>query len=136
MTEYVLDTNHVTRLLSGADPLRQRVQAAVTTGDRFGITMSILGEMYYAAYASQRRDENLHAIRAFLADIWLWPYDERAAEEFGRIQAEQKVKGRPIPQIDAQIAAVVRLQRLTLLTADQHFQSVAGLTIENWLMAD
>jgi tRNA(fMet)-specific endonuclease VapC len=92
--------------------------------------------MYYAAYASQRRDENLRGIRAFLADIWLWPYDERAAEEFGRIQAEQKVKGRPIPQIDAQIAAVARLQRLTLLTADQHFQSVTGLTIENWLIAD
>ena len=70
MTEYVLDTNHVTRLLSGADPLRQRVQAAVTTGDRFGDTMSILGEMYYAAYASQRRDENLQAIRTFLTNIW------------------------------------------------------------------
>jgi|SRR3989304_1182744 len=133
MTEYVLDTNHVTRLLSGADPLPQRTRAALTTGDRFGITPSILGEMYYAAYASQRRAENLQVIRAFLTDIWLWPYDESAAEEFGRIQAEQKAKGRPIPQIDAQIAAVVRLHHLTLLTADQHFQVVDGLTVENWL---
>ena len=133
MPDYVLDTNHATRLLSGTDPLRQRLQAASAPGVRFGITHPILGELFYAAYASQRRDDNLRALRAFLVDVWLWPYDEAAAEEFGRIQAEQKAKGRPIPSIDAQIAAVARLHRLTLLTADQHFQVVEGLTVENWL---
>jgi len=30
-----------------------------------------------------------------------WEYDHRAAEEFGRIQAEQKAKGLPIPSADA-----------------------------------
>jgi predicted nucleic acid-binding protein len=46
---------------------------------------------------------------------------------------EQKTKGRPIPPIDAQIAAVARLRNLTVLTADHHFQYVDRLTIENWL---
>ncbi len=133
MPDYLLDTNHATRLLSGSDPLRQRLQTVITMGERFGITHPVLGELFYAAYASQRRDENLHALRSFLADVWLWPYDEAAAEEFGRIQAEQKARGRPIPSIDAQIAAVVRLHNLVLLTADQHFQYVADLTVENWL---
>lgn len=35
--------------------------------------------------------------------------------------------------MDAQIAAPARLHGLTLLTADHHFQFVAGLPIENWL---
>jgi len=93
----------------------------------------VLSELFYAAYASQRRDENLQAVRAFITDIVLWPFDELAAEEFGHIQAEQKSKGRPIPPLDAQIASVARLHNLTLLTADHHFQFIDNLAVENWL---
>jgi predicted nucleic acid-binding protein len=35
--------------------------------------------------------------------------------------------------LDAQIAAVARVHALGVLTADQHFQLVAGLVIEDWL---
>ena len=133
MPDYLLDTNHVTPLLGGSEALRQRLEAAAATGATFGISMTVLGELFYAAYASQRRDDNLQALRAVMADIVIWPYDEAAAEEFGRIQAEQKVKGRPIPPTDAQIAAVARLHNLILLTADHHFQFMDRLTVENWL---
>ena len=40
---------------------------------------------------------------------------------------------KPIPSIDAQIAAVARIHNLTVLTTDQHFNVVAGLSVENWL---
>ncbi len=63
----------------------------------------------------------------------LWPFDSLVAEEFGRIMAEQKGKGRPIPPLDAQIAAVARRYHLVLLTADRHFAFVIGVVIENWL---
>ena len=133
MPDYLLDTNHVTHLLGGAENLRQRVEASAVTGQKFGVAMTVVGELFYAAYASQRRDDNLRALRAFMDDIVVWPYDELAAEEFGRIQAEQKAKGRPVPPLDAQIAAVARLHSLILLTADHHFQFIGNLTVENWL---
>ena len=63
------------------------------------------------------------------------PFDEAAAQEYGRVQAEQKDKGRPIPSTDAQIAAVARLHELTVLTTDHHFDFVSGLTTANWLEA-
>ncbi len=135
MTDYLLDTNHASRFLDGMEPLKGRIEAAIDAGDRFGISVTVLGELFFAAYASQRREANLQAVRDFLADAVLWPFDEAAAEEFGRIQAEQKAKGRPIPPLDAQIAAVARVYGLTLLTADRHFQFVDDLTIENWLGA-
>lgn len=53
----------------------------------------------------------------------------------GRVQAEQKTKGRPIPSTDAQTAAVARLHELTVLTTDRHFGFVSGLTTANWLEA-
>jgi tRNA(fMet)-specific endonuclease VapC len=133
MPDYLLDTNHVTHLLGGSVSLQQRVQTATTSGDTFGLSLTALGELYYAAYASRRREENLQAVRAFIEDMLLYPFDVAAAEEFGRLQAEQKAKGRPIPPLDAQIAAVARLHNLVVLTADHHFQHIGRLTVENWL---
>lgn len=62
----------------------------------------------------------------------VWPFDELAAETLGIIRAEQEATGRPIPPLDVQIAAVARARGLVLLTADRHFQFVAGLAVENW----
>ena len=133
MADYLLDTNHATHLLGGSEILLRRV-AEMPPEAAFGISMTVLGELFYAAYASQRRDDNLNAVRTFVADSVLWAYDEAAAEEFGRIQAEQKAKGRPIPAADAQIAAVARLRGLIVLSADHHFEFVNNLTVENWLV--
>jgi tRNA(fMet)-specific endonuclease VapC len=69
----------------------------------------------------------------FLEDVILLDYDIKAAEEFGKIQSEQKAKGKPIPSVDAQIAAVARIHNVTVLTTDQHFNLVDGLNIDNWL---
>lgn len=102
-------------------------------GVRFGVSITVLGELYFAVYASQRRDRNLQRLDAMLADLLLWPFDERAAREFGVIQTELKARGRPVPASDVQIAAVARLHGLVVLTADQHFRHIANLTIENWL---
>jgi len=133
MPDYLLDTNHASHLLGGTESVRERVQTQVNTDARFSISMTVLGELFYAIYASQRRAENMRALRAFAADIVIWPFDEAAAEEFGRIQAEQKAKGRPVPALDAQIAAVARVHNLTILTADHHFQFIDSVTLENWL---
>ncbi|MEW6420024.1 MAG: type II toxin-antitoxin system VapC family toxin [Nitrospirota bacterium] len=95
--------------------------------------MSIVGELFFAVYASRKREENLRQLKGFLEDVIIWDYDITAAEEFGKIQAEQKTKGKPVPSIDAQIAAVARIHNLTVLTTDQHFSLVDGLSVENWL---
>lgn len=99
--------------------------------------MTVLGELYYAAYASRRREENLDRLKAFLDAVRLWKFNRRAAEEFGRIQAEQKAKGKPIPPLDAQIAAVARVHGLMVLSAsaDVHFAWVDRLSVENWLQS-
>lgn len=68
-----------------------------------------------------------------LDHVPLLNFDLAAAEEYGRIRAELKAKGRPIPGTDAQIAAVARLHDLTVLSADRHFQYVDNLLVESWL---
>ncbi len=132
MTDYLLDTNHVSWLMAKQEALIIRLHQAQDAGNRFGISITILGELYYAVYASQRHVENLRRLHAWIDRLWLWPFDATAAEEFGQIQAEQKAKGRPIPPLDAQIAAVARVNNLILLTDDHHLAFVDGITVENW----
>jgi tRNA(fMet)-specific endonuclease VapC len=133
MTKYLLDTNHASRLMGNETVIVAKVRQARQTGDEFGISMTVLGELYFAVYASQRRTQNLQRLMGLVTTVQIYPFDEGVAEEFGRIQAEQKAKGRPIPPLDAQIAAVARQQGLTVLTADQHFQYFDALNVENWL---
>ena len=132
MTNYLLDTNHASWLMAQQGPIVARLRQAQATGDRFGISVTVLGELYYAVYASQRSAENLRRLQSLAGALLLWPFDALTAEEFGRIQAEQKAKGRPIPPLDAQIAAVARVNGLVVLTDDRHFTFVDGIAIENW----
>lgn len=131
MSEYLLDTNHASKLMAGDPLLVDRL--AQSTNERFGISTTVLAELYYAVYASRYSDVNRQRLNALLDSMILWPFDVQGAEEFGRIQAELRAKGQPIPPMDAQIAAVVRVNGLTLLTADKHFRHVGGLPVENWL---
>ena len=133
MASYLLDTNHASRLLSKDALFLEKIQQLTESGSDFGISMTVLGELYYAVYASQRRKSNLERLNTLLTAMHIYPFDQAAAEVFGDIQAGQKAKGRPIPPLDAQIAAVARVQQLTLLTADRHFSFVDDLQTENWL---
>ncbi len=132
MTNYLLDTNHASWLMAQQGPIVARLRQAQADGDRFGISVTVLGELYYAVYASQHRAENLHRLQSLAGALLLWPFDALTAQEFGRIQAEQKAKGRPIPPLDAQIAAVARVNDLVILTDDRHFTFVDGINVENW----
>jgi tRNA(fMet)-specific endonuclease VapC len=128
-----MDTNHASRLMDGAEPLLSRVRRSIADGDTFFLAVTVVGELYFAIYASQRLENNLRRLRALRTLAWTLPFDEPAAEEYGRVKAELKAKGRPIPGTDAQIAAVARLHGLTVLTADRHFSFISGLEVANWL---
>ena len=130
--DYLLDTNHVSKIMEGNRCLEKNLENSRGKGDKFGISMTILGELYFAVYASRRKSENLKHLESFLDSILLWSYDDMAAKEFGKIQAEQKSKGRPVPAMDAQIAAVARVNDLTILSNDRHFNYI-DVSTKNWL---
>lgn len=133
MTAYLLDTNHAVQVMGGPDALRELLVRHGQPEDRFFISITVLSELYFAAYASRRQAQNLQSINRLLDRIPLLDFDVMAAEEYERIRAELKAKGRPIPGTDVQIAAVARLHDMTVLSTDHHFQYVDNLQIESWL---
>lgn len=82
---------------------------------------------------STRVANNRDRLESLLSSALIWEFDDRAAVEFGQIKTELRRGGRPIPGIDAQIAAIARCNDLTILTADRHFSFVPNLKVENWL---
>ena len=62
MTSYLLDTNHVSKVLDGDPTIRQQLVAAQQRGDTVGISTTVLGELYFAAHSSEQKERNLQRI--------------------------------------------------------------------------
>lgn len=130
---FLLDTNHATAHLNGDPRIAARLASGSSAGAAFVNTTTVLGELYYGAYASRHTAKNIEALTAFAAQVGLYPFDAPAADEFGKVKAEQRAKENPIPTADAQIAAVARVHGLTVRTNDAHFQSIDRLVTDDWL---
>ena len=53
-------------------------------------------ELLFGAYRSTRRETNLWLLETLFGQFVSLPFDDGAAEHYGRIQADLAVKGRPI----------------------------------------
>jgi tRNA(fMet)-specific endonuclease VapC len=103
---YLLDTGSAGDFINRRGSCWARARAAVAGGDRVGTTMPVVGELYAGVELSQTRDVNFVRLRRGLRPLRLWPFDRAAAEEYGRLFAVLRRLGRPMQQIDIQIAAV------------------------------
>jgi len=132
LNKYLLDTNHLSAYLDREPAVERRVDDGLRSGDRFGICLPVLCEYRAGIRLSRRYRQNLARLQAALGILRIWPADESTAEEFAELFQELRAAGRMLSQFDLLIAAVARQYQLTLLTADQDFQPVGGLKIENW----
>ncbi len=82
----------------------------------------------------RRRAELLAAARPmFDVDLAgrILPFDTDAAQSYAHIAAGRRLKGQPISQIDAQIAAIVRSRGARLATRNVHDFADCGITVVN-----
>jgi tRNA(fMet)-specific endonuclease VapC len=131
MTRYLLDTNHAGNLLRANSALPAKMLAA--TDARFSLCLPSIGELWHMIFKSSQLASNQRKLEALLDHFDIYPFDQSAAREFGRLLTELRRAGHPIPAIDIQIGAIAVANGLTLLTADAHFNHIPGLPRENWL---
>ena len=102
-------------------------------GDVIGICIPVLGELWSGVEGGNSRDLNARRLQNQLSRLVLWPYDKPAAAEFGRIFTLLNKMGRPMQQVDIQIAAIaLTLGSCTVVTTDSDLSAVPGLSVENW----
>jgi tRNA(fMet)-specific endonuclease VapC len=130
---YLLDTGILSDFINNRKGVVVKARSARQGGARLGTCMPVVGELFFGIEASATRDANLPRLKRALSAFICWPFDRPAAEEFGRLAAELKRIGRPMQQIDIQIAAVaLSLGNCTVVSADSDLMVVPGLTVENW----
>lgn len=130
---YLLDTGPAQDYVFDRRGVPGRVKRARSAGAKVGTCMPALGEVVAGLEGSDTREENWAVARRRLGKLVCWPYDRAAAYEFGRLVAELRRLGRPMQQIDIQIAAIARtLGNCVVVTTDSDLSAVPGLVVENW----
>lgn len=133
MSRYLVDSNHLSAYLDSQPVVTPRIDAAIQAGHRVGVCLPVLCEYRAGIRLGRRYQQNLTRLRAAMHVFRFWPTDADTAAEYGRIAQELRAVGRQLAQFDLLIAAIARQHGLILLTADQDFQPVSQLQIENWL---
>jgi tRNA(fMet)-specific endonuclease VapC len=126
--EVLLDTNVVIALFAGEASVLKELDG--TTG--VSVPSVVLGELFYGAYNSAAAEENTDRVREFAANVTVLVCDAVTAERYGRVKADLRALGQPIPENDVWIAALARQHDMTLVSRDAHFASVPGLRTEQW----
>lgn len=124
----MLDSNIAVAFLNGDSNVRELVDKA----DEIYLPAIALGELYYGAFNSSRKPENLEKIDGFKDEVYLLDCDEYTAKIYGEVKKGLKDKGTPIPENDIWISAIAIQYGLTVVTRDSHFDYVEGLNIERW----
>jgi predicted nucleic acid-binding protein len=103
-------------------------------GHRTVLCAPVYGELPGGIELSQTREQNLKKIFRVRSHFVMWAFDEEADEEYARLFAALTRMGRPMQQIDIQVAAVaIAKGNTTVLTYDSDLSAVPGLAVENWL---
>src|SRR5947209_11345879 len=133
MTRFLLDTGSAGDYIHRRRGVYRRAREAVAAGDRVGIGLPVLAELWYGVENSSSREKNAERLRRVLPELIIWPLTEPAAEAYGRIAAELRRTGRPVGKMDMLIAAIaLSLGKTTRVSADNHLTAVPGLNGEDW----
>ena len=130
--KYMLDTNICIYVI------RHRPEAVLKRfmqhdPEELCISSITLAELEYGIENSSAPERNRVALAMFLSGIQVLPFEESAAEEYGRIRAALRRKGTPVGANDMLIAAHGKAKGLTIVTNNtREFDRIEGLAVENW----
>jgi tRNA(fMet)-specific endonuclease VapC len=130
--KYLLDTNTCIHYINGrVSQIREHMRTITDT--EVAISSVTKGEMWAGSGKSQTPQRSRAKQDAFFIRFVSLPYDDQAADEFGRIRAYLEKAGTPIGPYDMQIAAIAIVHDLILVTHNtREFNRISWLKIEDW----
>jgi tRNA(fMet)-specific endonuclease VapC len=133
---YLFDTDVISHIFKPrpSELLMKRV-ASVPQRDQFISTITI-SEIVYGAMKSARAEYHLRNLEEILLpSVNIACFDAKAGYVCGRIRADLERKGIPLSLADLEIAAIALANNFCLITGNtKHFERIAGLRVENWLV--
>lgn len=130
MQAHLLDTNTVSHLI------RQQTRALAQLQDlpMHSVCLSAItaGELAYGLAKRPEAKALRRAVDELLARVDVLAWDQSVAQTYGRLRAQLQAAGTPLGALDMQIAAHALHVGAVLVTSDQAFAQVPGLTVVDW----
>lgn len=123
----MLDTSAYSHLRRGHESVLQIVARA----ELVALPMTVLGELEAAYELGRRHRENRRLLEEFLEEPWVVTLSmtRSTTRRYGRVFAQLRRAGTPIPINDVWIAAATLETAGHLLTFDTDFEAVQGLDL-------
>jgi len=128
--EILLDTDVLVELLRGSEEVAQVINRLEGRGALLSTSTLNAFELFYGAYKTKNREENIEATRTLLGRLIVHDLGLAASEKAGELQAALEREGTPLEFRDTLIASVALTQDVTLYTGNvRHFQRVPRLKL-------
>ena len=131
MIRYLLDTNVWIDLLKRID-VAQSARLGYVGADKVATCSVVWAELLHGALKYDRVEERTSAVTSLLDPYTSLPFDKVAAQRYALTRHDLEVRGEGMATNDLMIAAIALQHGLTLVTHDQAFSRITGLTIEDW----
>jgi tRNA(fMet)-specific endonuclease VapC len=129
----LLDTNICIALIRQKSPQLIKRLISLKPGE-VGISSITLAELEYGVEKSSFREQNTRALEQFLLPLEILPFDEKAANIYGKIRSDLERTGQTVGPMDLLIAAHALSLQATLVTNNlRKFERVEGLKVEDWI---
>ena len=132
-TRALLETTTISDILD-REPNTIACVNALSSTDTVAAPVVSYGEIWFGLETmsqGRRRRRYERQARAFFSSLLLEPVTQAVAETYFQIKADLQRKGQMIPEADLWIAATAKANGYVLISRDNHFSRVDGLTIED-----
>lgn len=129
MSRLLLDTNAYSAFMRGDSEVVEFVDRA----EWIGMSPIVVGELRAGFHLGNRQSKNEADLQKFLANpaVSSLTLDFSVAQEFAVLFSVLRKRGRPIPTNDLWIAAHAIVTRSSVLTLDDHFRDLPGVSLES-----
>lgn len=125
---FLLDTNIISAWLQGVTTIADNIDKAIAVY----IPIIVIGELYYGASFSTQVQKNTENVKKLTGHYQILSIDKETTVMYGDIKASLRKNGKPIPENDIWIAAIIMQFNLSLVTRDKHFTEIEGMLLEAW----
>ena len=130
--KYMLDTNMCIYVIKHKPEKFFRNLQKTDPGD-VCISSITYGELAYGVETSSQTEKNRLALSMLLSNVEIMDFDDKAADEYGRIRADLVNAWISMDPLDMMIAAHGRALGYTIVTNKvKTFSKVKGLKLANW----
>jgi tRNA(fMet)-specific endonuclease VapC len=128
----ILDTDVLIALLTGTPAARKAIERLEEDGELAQTTILNVYELLRGAQISSHPEKNLAQVQELIANIEVFGLDMQACEEGSKIYRDLRKDSHLIGEFDTLIAAIAKATGNSVLTRDNHFAHIQGITVINW----